>query len=380
MKSYTLYVGTKSLPTGMPEVEPSRGIYAFSMNPDSGELAPLGLAAEATNASFLAKHPTRDVYYAIADDEAPRTIRGLIIAFKRNRQTQMLTRMNALPIMAGNATHVSVHPSGEFLFTSHFHNGAVCISRLKRDGSLDKIEQCRTMDAPAHSAAANPKRQGQPHPHWMQADPAGRYVLACDLGHDSVYTFIREENCKHDWPWTFNPAQPCVTVPTGAGVRHGAFAPDGKFFFAICEITTTLEVFRRDVKTGVMASVQSIPTLPAGFRGENKAAGIVMHPTGKFLYTSNRGANLITVFALDLRKIDTDAGFCGQTATPIQFTPSGGEFPRFITLDPTGRFLLALNKKSHNAVVFRVDEATGMLTDTGHHAVVPWGTGAVFGE
>lgn len=366
MKPYTLYIGTKSLPTGTPEIAPSRGIYAFSMNPDTGELAPLGLAAEATNASFLAKHPSKDVYYATADAD-------MIVAFTRNRGTQFLTRLNALPT-SGGATHISVHPAGEFLFSSNFHSGTVDIFRLASDGGMAEIAFSQPMGTPGPSAAANPVRQDRPHPHWMQADPAGRYVLMCDLGSDRIYTFVRDAG------WMLNPAQPYVTVPTGAGVRHGAFSPDGTFFFAICEITATLEVFRRDVKSGVMAGVQSVPTLPAGFRGENKAAGIVMHPSGKFLYISNRGANLITAFALDPRKIDSDAGFCGQTATPIQFTPSGGEFPRFITLDPTGRFLLALNKKSHNAVVFRVDEATGMLTDTGHRATVPWGTGAVFAK
>ena len=375
MKNHFFYVGTKSLPTEDAAIPPSRGIYGFSLDAQTGELSPHGLMAEAKSPAFLAKHPFLDVIYAIADSENPSRKDGIVIAFRRDAATGTLHRLNALHTEGAGATHLSVHPDGNDLFTANFHSGTVSFFALKPDGSLDRLTQLITFTG----HGPNSTRQAVSHPHWIHADPAGRFVLMCDLGADRIHSYCRSDERT---AWVPNENQPYATVTSGAGCRHAAFSPDGRFLFVVNEITSTLDVFHYAPETGILTGLQTVSILPSGFFGQNSAAAIAVSPGGKFLYVSSRGADLITVFELSLPEITSqnspDAGFSGIFATPIQFFPSGGSRPRFIMLDPTGRFLLVFNKKSHNIRVFRIHPETGLLADTGHHAAVPWGVGATF--
>jgi 6-phosphogluconolactonase len=149
---------------------------------------------------------------------------------------------------------------------------------------------------------------------------------------------------------------PFVKLDAGAGPRHFARDPSGKFAYVITEMHSTVTVFSNDRKTGTLHSLQIISTLPKDFSGQNDAAEIQMHPSGKFLYASNRGSDTIALFAIDPGK---------GTLTPVEYTPTQGKTPRSFEIDPTGKFLFAENHKSDNIVVFRIDEKTGHLTATG---------------
>ena len=368
VQSEFFYAGTKTLP-------PSRGIYGFSLNRATGEITPAGLMAEAKNPAFLAKHPAHDILYTIADSENPQRQDGIVIAFRPDPETHHLHRINSLHTEAPGATHLSVHPDGTHLFTANFHSGTFSVFALHPDGSLKNLLQ----NTQLHGHGPNPTRQAISHPHWAATDPSGRFLRVCDLGTDRLYSYILNPAKTTYLP---NKNQPFATVPSGAGPRHAVYSPDGLHFFVINEITCTLDLFLHDPATGILRHLQSLPTLPAGFFGENKAAGIVLHPNGKFLYVSNRGADLITAVTLDglekNKQNSPDAGFSGNFATVTQHIPSGGRFPRFITLDPTGRFLLALNEKSHHLALFRIHPETGKLSPIPCDATVPWGTGGVF--
>ena len=142
--------------------------------------------------------------------------------------------------------------------------------------------------------------------------------------------------------------------------------------FVLNELNCTLDVFAYDAERGTMNCVQTAATLPNDYVGVNKAAAIDVHPTGKYVYVSNRGANLITVFAISSRAILPEKGEAGVVLNAVQHFPSGGDFPRHIGLTPDGRYLLSCNKKTHALCVFRVDAETGKLTDTGTQVTIPW--------
>jgi 6-phosphogluconolactonase len=152
---------------------------------------------------------------------------------------------------------------------------------------------------------------------------------------------------------------PFAAVAPGAGPRHFAFHPKGRFAYVINEMDLTVTAFRHDSKRGTLTTLQSVSTLPEGVTKvpAYSTAEVQVHPSGKFLYGSNRGHDSITVFAID--------GKAG-TLTFVQNEPTQGNTPRGFGIDPTGAFLLAGNQRSDSVVVFRIDQQTGRLTPTGH--------------
>jgi 6-phosphogluconolactonase len=151
-------------------------------------------------------------------------------------------------------------------------------------------------------------------------------------------------------------------VKPGSGPRHLAFAPSGKFAYVLSEMESSVTVFSYQAKTGAMTSQQVISALPADYSGSKEAAEIAVHPSGRFLYTSNRGHDSIAVFAIDPKKGTLKS--LGQVLT-------GGKTPRHFAIDPTGAYLLAENQESNNIVIFHIDPATGSLTPTGQTVDAP---------
>ncbi|MDO4575454.1 MAG: lactonase family protein [Planctomycetia bacterium] len=360
----TLYIGTANTATGNPDIAPSEGVYRLEMNLKTGELTFQGLAAAAKSPTFIVKHPTREVFYAVASNEDGTSKEGLVVAWKR-LENGNFERLNTANSGGLGACHIAVHPSGKWLFVSNYSSGQFSFFSLDDDGRLGKLEKVFSSDSA--NKGPNAVRQNAAHAHFMMADPSGKFAIGCDLGCDRVYSWKLENGT-----WIENPERPFVTTASGAGPRHADFAPNGQYVYVLNELACTLEAYLHDPESGVMTNVQTSPTLPFGYHGVNKAAAIDVHPSGKFVYVSNRGKNEITVFAVDDTPVRGDKHESGCVMAPVQHLSSGGDAPRFIGLDPTGNFLLSLNKKTHNIVVYRVDAETGKLTDTGFRAQVPW--------
>ena len=156
-------------------------------------------------------------------------------------------------------------------------------------------------------------------------------------------------------------ARPYGSVAPGAGPRHFDFHPNRKFAYVINEIDSTITAFAHDEATGALTELQTVSSLPAGDYPGNSTADIHVHPTGRFIYGSNRGHNSIVVYA-----IDPATG----RLTYVQHQSTLGEIPRNFGIDPTGRILLAENQQSNTIHSFRIDGETGRLTPTGHQVSV----------
>jgi 6-phosphogluconolactonase len=211
----------------------------------------------------------------------------------------------------------------------------------------------------------NKERQEGPHAHYIAASADNRYVFVIDLGLDEVVTYRFDSTTGSLTP--NNP--PFVKLDPGSGPRHLAFHPNGKFAYVLSEVKSTVTAFVYDAKNGSFTTLQTLSTLPKDYTAHNDTAEIVVHPSGKFLYASNRGHDSIAVFTIDAVK---------GTLTPAGDISTKGKTPRNFALDPTGNFLLAANQESNNIVVFRIDTATGALTPTGQVADVPAPVDIVF--
>jgi 6-phosphogluconolactonase len=225
---------------------------------------------------------------------------------------------------------------------------------IEPDGRLGKA----TAFVQHHGTGPNPQRQEGPHAHCINLDAANRFAVVADLGLDKVLVY-RFDPVKG----TLTPNDPpSVAVAPGAGPRHFAFHPNGRNAYVINEIASTVTAFRYDAQRGVLEPLQTISTLPKDFHGNNSTAEVQVHPSGKFLYGSNRGHNSIAIFAID--------PMTGRL-TPVGHQSSQIKTPRNFGIDPTGTYLLVANQDSDSIVVFRIDTQTGDLQPTGTKVEVP---------
>jgi 6-phosphogluconolactonase len=201
-------------------------------------------------------------------------------------------------------------------------------------------------------SSINKQRQEAPHAHCTTFDPAYRFFFACDLGIDKVMAYRLDESKAALTPHT----PPFAAIKAGSGPRHIAFRPDGRYAYVLNEMTSTVTTLAYDAQKGVLTERQTLSALPASFTGQSSGAEIVMHPSGKFVYASNRGHNSIAIF-----RIDQATG----ALTLVRNQETGGRTPRNFALDPSGKLLLAANQDSGTIVVFDVDQTSGDLKANG---------------
>ncbi len=337
---FFVYVGTY---TG----QKSKGIYAYRFDAATGKLISLGLVAETVNPSFLAVHPNQRFLYAVSEtsDHEGRSS-GAVSAFAIDRGTGKLAFLNKVSSRGGGPCYVAADKTGRDILVANYSGGSVAVLPVLRDGRLGEASAF----VQHAGSSVNPKRQQGPHAHSINVSPDNRFAVAADLGLDQVLIY------------RFDPAKGSLANPgiakvnPGAGPRHLAFHPSGRFVYVINEMQSSVTAFAYDAGRGALRELQMISTLPRDFAGDNTTAEVQAHPAGKFLYGSNRGHDSITVFA-----IDTEKG----TLTPVEHVPTQGKTPRNFGIDPTGSYLFAANQNSDNIVVFRIDPKTGRLTPTG---------------
>ena len=341
---YIFYVGTYT-----EDGSKSKGIYAYRFDADTGQITSLGLAAETTNPSFVAPHPNGRFLYAVnevGNYKGPNS--GGVSAFSIDHATGKLTFLNEVPSRGADPCYIIVDKTGKYVLVANYTGGSIAVFPVLEDGKLG--ETSAFVQHTGHGT--NPSRQEGPHAHSIDLSPDNRLAMVDDLGLDEllVYKFDSANG-------SLTPNDPpFAKLDPGAGPRHFVLHPSGKFAYVISEMQSTVTAFSNDPATGTLHRLQTISALPKDFRGENDDAEIQMHPSGKFLYASNRGSDTIAVFAIDPSK---------GTLTPVEYTPTQGKIPRSFEIDPTGKFLFAENQKSDNIVIFRIDAKTGRLTPTG---------------
>jgi 6-phosphogluconolactonase len=336
--------------------ETSRGIYVSHLDTATGALSAPQLAAELRNPSYLAVRPGGGFIYAVSEvNEADGKPGGLVTAFAVDKGSGMLKALNKQSSGGAGPAHITVDKTGTHALVANYGGGSVAVLPIAGDGTL----QPASAVVQHTGSSVNPARQKEPHPHSVNMAPDNRLAYVPDLGTDKVMIYrlgATDGSLKPNEP-AFAPADP------GAGPRHFAFDPGGRFAYVINELLCTITAFSVDPTGGALKSMQTISTLPPGDKLTQGYSGadVQVHPSGKFLFASNRGHDSIAVF-----RIDEKTG----RLTYVENEPTGGKTPRGFGIDPTGTFLLAANQGSDLVVVLRIDQATGALTPTGHTATL----------
>jgi 6-phosphogluconolactonase len=340
---WTVFIGTYTGPA-------SKGIYSFRFDSASGTLTGPSLAVESSNPSFLAIHPNRRFLYAANENQ-----NGSVSAFAIDSGGLRLT--NTVPSRGAGPCHIALDRTGRWLFAANYGSGSVAAFPIREDGGLGEASAF----VQHAGSSIDHQRQEGPHAHMVVPALDNRFLLVADLGLDEVLVYgFDAANGKLM-------RTSAAKLPPGSGPRHLAFSPNGRLVFVLNELTAAVDMFRWDAKRGLLDPLGSMSTLPAGYSGARSGAEIAVHPSGKFLYASNRGDSSIAVFRIG-----------GGKLTLIGHVPTGGKTPRSFAIDPSGAFLLVANQDSNSIVTFRIDAGTGLLKPAGEPVWVPTPVSIVF--
>jgi 6-phosphogluconolactonase len=345
----TVYIGTFT--TG---ASTSKGIYSMRLNLDTGKLSEPTLAAEALSPAFLAFHPTKRVLYAANETDKFQDKQGVggVSAFAINRDGT-LKPLNQEFSGGSGPCYVAVDRAGTQVLVANYGSGSIAALPIESSGKLKPA----SATVQHQGSSVDPNRQKGPHAHSFNADPTNKFGLAADLGLDKVFVYKLDPK-----KGTLTPNEPpAATLPGGSGPRHLAFHPNGHFVYLANEMKSNVTVFSWDAAKGTLQEVQVISMLPEGFTGSSTAAEIQVHPSGKFVYASNRGHDSIVIYS-----VDPQSG----KLTLVGHQLTEGKTPRNFGIDPTGSYLLAANQASDSVVAFKIDQSSGKLTPTGATAHV----------
>jgi len=344
-KELLVYIGTYT------KTE-EQGIHWLKLEMATGKLTVAGKLAGQKNPSFLAIHPNKKFLYAVNEIGNYKGEKaGGVSAYAVDQKTGALTFINQQSSKGGAPCHLVVDATGRNVLVANYTGGSVVSLPISRKGRLRKASSFIQHEG---SSVLKP-RQASPHGHSINVSPGNKFAVAADLGLDKVLVY--EFNAKGG---KLTPAGFTKVAP-GAGPRHFAFHPNGKFAYVINEITLTVTAFAWDEGKGNLSELQTITTLPVERGKGMSTAEVQVHPSGRFLYGSNRGHNTIAVFSID--------GKTGKLKA-IQHQSTLGKTPRNFGIDPTGKFLIAANQSSGDVFTFHINQDTGELKPTSHSVKV----------
>ena len=345
--SAILYVGTYT--TGK-----SKGIYFFRLQPPVNEtsqnvtLVAEGLAAEAPNPSFLEIDAKRRLLYAVNEQSEFQGKPGGGVSAFSIEPGGKLTTLNQRNSMGTVPCHLVLDRTGRNLLVANYGNGTAAVFRIEADGKIGD-----PTSVVQHSGrSVDERRQQGPHAHCVTFDPAERFAFVCDLGLDKVMAYrfdARQGKLTPNDP-------PFAQLKAGAGPRHMAFRPDGRFAYVINELNSTVTAFAYDPEAGALKAIQTVSTLPGSFHGASTCAEVEVHPSGNFLYGSNRGNETVVLFA-----IDRDKG----TLQWVEEQGTGGLTPRHFGIEPWGQHMVIANQDSDTLLPARIDPGCGRLKPSG---------------
>ena len=341
-----------------------KGISLFDMDPTTGELRLVDLAATTPSPSWLTLDSAGRCLYAAGDAEIAGKS-GSVSAYAVDRSSGKLTLLNVVSSEGAGPAHLSIDASGKYVFVANYGGGSVAVLPILPTGALGAatyVHQDTGFVGPAIPSSAPPgsfafSGHDNPHAHMIEADPGNHFVLHTDLGQDRIYVSAFDPVAGKLSPIADSPF---VSLPPGDGPRHFTFHRNGRWMYALQEESSTIVFFHFDPATGALHPQQTISALPPGFKGTSFASEILLSSDGRFLYADNRLHDTIAVFLVNSE----------GRLTYVSETSTMGDYPRHIQIDPSGGFMYACNQRSDNITSFRVDRKTGSLAFTGHYTAV----------
>ena len=332
------------------------GIYLVNINDTTGEMSGLKLVAKDRSPAWFVLSSDHKFLYTVNEiDSYGPNKSGSVTAYAVDAKSGALKKLNTVDSGGSIPCYISLHPSGKFALVANWTGGTFSVVPIRPDGSLGEATDVIKPGGPTNSANAvdAPKGQGPSDPnritrgHMIAVDPSGQYVVGDDAGRDKIFV------------WRLNATTGKLTEVSvtnalaGSAPRHFGFSPDGKTLYQIGEYNVRLTTY--DFANGKLTPKgNSISAMPDGYQGSGSASRLLVSDSGRNVYSANRTHNSIASFAVGADGL----------ATKLAVTPTEGEHPRSLTIDPGGKFLYSLNLRANSIATFRLD-AKGVPKFTG---------------
>ncbi|MDA2488192.1 lactonase family protein [Bacillus cereus] len=339
-KEFIGYVGTYTK-------ENSEGIYKFTLDVEAKKISNVTLAAKLDNPTYVTINRNNEYLYSVVKEGES----GGVAAYSIDSHTGELKAKNRQVVEGASPCHISVDRGNHTVVTANYHKGTIESFEINEENGTVNLAS----SIMAHEGSGpNKERQEKPHAHYAGYTPDEKYVVGVDLGIDKIITYeVKDSTLTEVNRLSVNP---------GSGPRHITFHPNGKYAYVMTELSSEVIVLTYNPAEGSFTELQYISTVPEEFDENNQGSAIHISSDGCFVYAGNRGHNSIAVYSVDQNS--------GQL-TFVEHTSTEGNWPRDFVLDPTEKFLVATNEKSHNLVLFSRDESTGKLTLLQSDVVVP---------
>lgn len=312
----------------------SEGIYSVDLNTETQKLENLSLIAKVGSPTYLDTNKDKSIIYAVINEDDKG---GLVSLVKQDDGTY---ERKATVVAEGAAPcYVAYDENRQFVYTSNYHDGEVSVYKTDSEGTLELV------DTVAHSGSSAHENQDAPHAHYSNLTPDEKFMVACDLGTDKVYTYEVSDEGKLS-----EVAQ--LEVAPGTGPRHLVFHPSLDIAYLFGELSSDVLVLDYNTETGEFSVIQTISTIPDDHTSFNGGAAIRITNDGKFVYASNRGHDSLVTYSTD----------ADGKLTLVGYTPTEGETPRDFNLDSSEQFVVVGHQDTDNLTLFERNSGDGTLT------------------
>lgn len=328
----------------------SEGLYLYHFDQETADFKKIQTLDHLASPSYLCLHPSgKYLYTANRASIVEGQKWGSISAFGIHPNDGTLTHLNDASALAEGSCYISTDHSGKQVFVANYAGGSMAGYRLQPNGSIGDLMQHFPLQKENGPVA---------HAHGAVPSPDNRYLYVPDLGNDEVGVYrIKPSRGKIK-----SKTSRALSVEKGNGPRHFIFHPNEKWAFVAEELSSSVISVAQNRKTGRLQILDRESTIPVAYQEATKVADIHIHPSGRWLYVSNRGHNSLAIFEVDLSS--------GQL-TPLGHQSTLGDWPRGFMITPNGKFLLVANRRSDNIVIFEIEAASGQLKDTGKRIQIP---------
>jgi 6-phosphogluconolactonase len=343
-----LFVGTYT-ETNLKSEERSQGIYIYDFDTVTGQLSYVNVAKGVRNPSYLALHPNKNWLYAVCETNSD----DHVSAFRIDSGACKLTLLNSVPAQGKAACHLSIDHTGKYVMDATWVGGTVAMFPISNDG---KLKEATFVDQ--HIGKVIDGKQQTPHAHMIIPSFDNRFEYGVDMGTDQIYLYELDAALGK-----MNLTDRSILSKQGAGPRQLVFHANKKWAYVVNELNGSVDAFNVNTETGGLINFQTISTIKPGTEGFPQSGDIRITPNGKFLYASNRASmNNIAMFSIN--QVSGELTLLGHI-------DAGGKTPRNFIIDPSGKFVLVANQNSSNVVLFRINQTTGMLENTGIITKIP---------